>query len=101
MRQVSVELTISSDMFDGVFMVSLKLANDSIIGSRFLLSRRVLRTVSQTNKYQESVGKQSSTFPAKFRITPTRMRTAASLKVVLFTQIILRDISVLCSLSRI
>jgi hypothetical protein len=89
MRQALVEFTISNDMFVGVFFISSQLANNAIIGCHFLTSRRVLQGASQINNYQESVGKQSSTFSAKFRITPTRMRTDALLNRALFTQIIL------------
>jgi hypothetical protein len=69
-------------------VVSPQLANDAIIGCQVLISRRILRKASQTNNCPESVGKLSSTFPAKFRITPTRMRIAASMKIALFTLII-------------
>jgi hypothetical protein len=88
-RQALVEFNVSSHMFEGVFMISPQLANDAISGCQVLISRRALRKASQTNIYPKSVGKQSSTFPAKFRITPTRMRTVTSLKIALFTQIIL------------
>jgi hypothetical protein len=94
-RQALVQFTASSEMFEGVFIISPQIANDAITGCQFLISRRVLRKASQTNNYQESVCKQSSTFPVKPRITPTRMCTAASLKIALFTQIIPGAVSAL------
>jgi nitrate reductase gamma subunit len=42
-RQALVEFTVSSDMFEGVFVISPQLANSAIIGCQFLISRRVLQ----------------------------------------------------------
>jgi hypothetical protein len=38
-RQALVQFTITSDMFEGVFMISPQLSNDAIIGCYLLISR--------------------------------------------------------------
>jgi hypothetical protein len=44
---------------------------------------------TQPNNYHKSIGKQISTFRAKFRTTSATMNNDASLKIALVTQIIL------------
>jgi hypothetical protein len=56
-RQALVEFIISSEMIEGLFMISPQLVKGAIIGCQFLISRRVLRKAGQTNNYQKSVGR--------------------------------------------